>query len=96
MYFAAAAKVANAAQNVRVDGDVISESEALHAVAHDFDHAGILVARNQRQIRGIEAVQNMRIGAADARSRNPQQKRVGANLGLRRVDQVELADLGYL
>ena len=46
---------------------MVARSEAIYCVTDGFDHARIFVAWNQRKIRRVKAMQNVRVGAANAR-----------------------------
>ena len=69
LLFTVAAVFALAAVDVRVDGDVVANLEALDTLAHFCDDAGILMAEHDRRVdrcAALFAVVNVHIRAAHA------------------------------
>ena len=66
----ATAKVAGIAHDVRVDGDVIAHPKTVHLRAYSFHYSGILMSGNDREIRGVNTMENVRICAANTPGRD--------------------------
>ncbi len=94
--FSPPAEITHATKNVRVDRNVVSGHESIDAVSHGFHHPCVFVPGNQRQVRRIESVQNMRVRPADPRGRHAQKQSMRTNLGFSSVDEAEFSDLRYL